>query len=457
LLHIMASRPNLLIVLADEWRKAALGRFGEDPVHTPNLDRFAEDSTVITHAVSNFPVCSPHRAMLMSGMFPWANGVTANCNSLTSPHDVGLREDLTCWSDVLASVGYRCGYIGKWHLDRPVDGDETYGEGPRRDGVVWDAYTPPGRRRHGFETWHSYGCCDRHFTPHYWVDDAPRDKPTRVDRWSPEHDTNVAIDFITRDDEQPWALVVSYNPPHMPFHEVPERYRRQYADIPPADLLTRPNVDLGTRAAVDNVASYFAMVTGIDDQIGRLLEVVGDDTLVLITSDHGEMLGSHGLMAKKTWYDESLLVPMLIRLPGTVPPGENDLLVSTPDIYPTLFGLMGFADHVPPGLHGRDLSAAVIDPAGGERPRCAVYLNLPDPHAGSSNHPRVDRRDVRGLRTHRWTYVVQREPEHRRLLYDLTADPYQLTDVLADNEDVAAGLEALLREELVRVDDPWTR
>jgi len=243
----------------------------------------------------------------------------------------------------------------------------------------------------------------------------------------------------------------------MPFHKVPEHYRRGYADDAPEDLLNRPNVDFEARDAVDAAASYFAMITGIDDQIGRLLESVGDDTLVLITSDHGEMLGSHGLMGKRTWYDEALLVPMLIRLPGRVPPGENDLLISTPDIYPTLFGLMGLADHVPSGLHGRDLSAAVIQPDWGERPRCAVYLNLPAPHADATTHPDADRRDIRGLRTHRWTYVVQRKPEHRRVLYDLAADPYQLTDVLADNEDVAVELEAMLREELTRVDDSWMR
>ena len=110
-------RPNILFVFPDQYRLQALGFRGEDPVHTPNLDAFAAESRVLTHAVSTRPVCSPYRAMLLTGQYPHKNGVVVNCNSNTSALGNYLKESTVCLSDVLAEAGYSQGYIGKWHLD----------------------------------------------------------------------------------------------------------------------------------------------------------------------------------------------------------------------------------------------------------------------------------------------------------------------------------------------------
>ncbi len=111
--------PNLVFVFPDQMRGQALGFLNEDPVLTPNLDRFAEESLVLTNAVSNYPVCSPYRAMLMTGKYAHANGVLSNCNSASAPFACELRRTDRCWSDVLKNHGYSLGYIGKWHLDAP--------------------------------------------------------------------------------------------------------------------------------------------------------------------------------------------------------------------------------------------------------------------------------------------------------------------------------------------------
>lgn len=237
--------PNLLVVIADQFRASALGCLQQDPTLTPHLDRLATEGRLLTHATSTHPVCSPARAMLLSGEYPWNNGVFRNVNSQTAPDGVGLRVESRCWSDVLADVGYRMGYIGKWHLTPPTAADEVYGEGRRDDGKVWDAWTPPDQR-HGFSFWHSHGCCDQHLHPHYWTTDAAREEPLQVDQWSAEHETDVALAFL-RDSAadvsgQPFGLVVSLNPPHQPFDELPDRFVPAYADLPEQQLLPRPNI-----------------------------------------------------------------------------------------------------------------------------------------------------------------------------------------------------------------------
>ena len=146
----MSDQPNLVFVFPDEYRSQAVGAANQDPVITPNLDAFAKESLVFTDAISNRPVCSPYRAMLFSGKYPHKNGVYGNVNSSTVQYENYLSEDERCFSDVLHDAGYAQGYIGKLHLDPPNDAAH-FTEGPRGDGRVWDSYTPPGPRRHGFD------------------------------------------------------------------------------------------------------------------------------------------------------------------------------------------------------------------------------------------------------------------------------------------------------------------
>ncbi|GAA0715326.1 sulfatase-like hydrolase/transferase [Dactylosporangium roseum] len=459
----MTAAPNLLFVIADQWRAGALGFLGEDPVLTPALDELASRSRVLTDAVSTYPVCSPCRAMLMSGQYPHRNGVPFNVNSATAP-DVGLRPETRCWSDVLSDAGFALGYIGKWHLEAPVDDDAVYGEGRRDDGKVWDAYTPP-EHRHGFDFWYSHGCCDNHAQPHFWVGDAPREEVLRVDQWSAEHETDVAVDYLRtaarhyRERAQRFALVLSYNPPHQPFDHVPDRYRGRYEGRDPRDLLRRPNVDWGTPAAAeaaDAAPLYYAAITGVDEQIGRLLAVLDDegltgDTIVVFTSDHGMQLGSHGLVYKNVPYEESMRVPFLVSWPGHIEPGHDDLLLGSPDVAATLLGLLGQAGNRPPAMQGRDLSGQLLTAGGPEtagRPEAALYIG-----PGRENL----RLDVRGLRTRTHKLIVEAPPGEplRHRLFDLVADPYERTDVAGDQPDVVASTAELLCRELDRTGDPW--
>ena len=113
------SSPNLVFIMADQWRGQAIGCLGLEPVRTPNLDKLASEGVHFTDAISSYPVSSPARGMLMTGMYPVSSKVTGNCNSNTAPYGVELPESARCWSDVLKDQGYELGYIGKWHLDSP--------------------------------------------------------------------------------------------------------------------------------------------------------------------------------------------------------------------------------------------------------------------------------------------------------------------------------------------------
>lgn len=211
-------KPNILYIFADQWRRQAVGYANEDPVKTPVIDEFSKESMVFNQALTVSPLCSPHRASLLTGKYPLSTGVYTNCKTGA---DIMLQPDEVCIGDVLKKDGYRTGYIGKWHLDLP---DRNISEHPESGAKGWDAFTPPGPKRHGFDYWYSYGAWDKHMSPHYWQDTPEK---IQVNEWSVKHETDKAIQFIENDDNHdPFALFISWNPPHSPFDDVPDQYKK---------------------------------------------------------------------------------------------------------------------------------------------------------------------------------------------------------------------------------------
>lgn len=453
--------PNLVFVFPDQMRGQALGFLREDPVFTPFLDRFATESAVLPEAVSNYPVCSPFRAMMLTGLYPHSNGVLANCNTQGALHGYELRTEARCWSDVLRETGYDLGYIGKWHLDSPhrpyVDTANNTHE------FAWNEWTPPNRR-HGFDFWYAYGTYDNHNRPEYWTTDAPRSERTVVDQWGPEHEADMAIRYIRndggdmRDPSKPFGLVVSMNPPHMPYQLVPERYLEPYDGQSTEALMNRPNVNQdgttdGGRLYRRHIRNYYAQITGVDHQFGRILDALkreglDQDTIVVFTSDHGNCLGIHEQVSKNVHYEESMRVPFLIRWPGKIQAGVDELLLSTPDIFPTLLELMGLKDHIPASVQGSS-HASILQGGSGTRPTSQLYMWVPYGSPASGR---------RGVRTHTHTLVLSTDPEAgpRTILHDNLRDPFQLENVAPENSDVVQRLiEEELRPWLNRTGDPW--
>lgn len=320
-------KTNLLYVFADQWRYHAMGFLNMDQAVTPNIDQFAADSMRFTNAYSTFPLCSPHRASLMTGKYPFNVGMWTNCK-------VGLEEKImlkpqeTCIGNVLKENGYQTGYIGKWHLDAS---ELNFSPHPKSGARGWDAYTPPGERRQGFDYWLSYGACDEHLDPHYWQEN---EEPIKPGKWSAEFETDKAIEYMEgrKEGEEPFALFLSYNPPHLPYELVPERYYQKFKDL---EVRYRENVPEEMRQIggllETQTRQYFSAVHGIDEQFGRILKYLKDNhmeenTIVVLSADHGEMLGSHGLMSKNVWYEESIHIPLMIRQTGRIMPGDQDTI-----------------------------------------------------------------------------------------------------------------------------------
>ena len=453
-------RPNLVYVFADQMRGSAMGFLGEEPVLTPNLDRLAEQSIVFTEAASNYPVCSPYRAMLMTGQFSPRNGVISNCLSRTAPYGVELKKESRCWSDVLADNGYSLGYIGKWHLEAPY---EPYIDCANNRGKQkWNEWTPPDRR-HGFSYWYGYNTYDFHMRPLYWDTDAGREGFHYVDKWGPEHEADLAIEFLEdqcgqrRDPQKPFALVVSMNPPHTPYNQHPERYIKPYEQMTDDVLCRRPNIPAAdTRWGKhyrEQIRHYYAMITGVDEQVGRIVAALdrlgmADNTLFVFTSDHGNCLGIHNHNTKNVPEEESMQIPLLVRLPGKLKPRREDLLISVPDMYPTMLGLLGLAKEIPPEIDGTDYASLLLT-GQGDRPSSQPYINI------TVEEPSRGRR---GVRTDRYTLIIDHLPnqEEHVILYDRKTDPYQLENQAEKQPDV---VERLKREELMpwlkRMGDPW--
>ncbi|MEN8157106.1 MAG: sulfatase-like hydrolase/transferase [Bacteroidota bacterium] len=449
-------RPNVLFVFADQFRAMATGYSHEDPVITPNIDALAKEGVVFNHAVSSCPVCTPFRGMLISGKFPLTTGMTRNCSDQTD--GMYLRPDPTAFGNAFKDNGYQTGYIGKWHLDDAQHAEELLGYKP--DGNRgWDTWTPPGPKRQGFEFWHAYNAYDSHEAPHYWEDNTVMIEPGK---WSPEHEADVAIGFMeSRDKQKPFLLMLSINPPHPPFGQQPEKYTSLYdeTDI----FLNRKNVSL-TGAGIlapDVVKDYFAAVTGVDDQFGRLVsylkqEGIFDNTIIVFTADHGEMMGSQGRMYKSKWYEEAVNIPLLVSYPAKMQAGAvSECQVSPVDFLPTLLGLSGL--EVPEGYDGKDLSPAFMDlhAPGQDTVFMAGYQG--DPWSMSDSSWMVN--GWRGVRTPSHTFVVVRTTAGQTCyLYDRVADRYQmdpLTAGLPEEREEFAPYYRSLKKRLVEMGDPY--
>ncbi len=461
-------KPNVILVFPDNFRAQALGFMNEDPSITPRLNQFAKESVVFTQAVSNFPLCSPFRGMMLTGQYPYSNGVQGNThvgvgdNFGGADFGIFLKENACCWSDVLKEQGYSQAFIGKWHLDAPEKPYIPSRNNPR-GGRMWNAYTPE-EKRHGFDFWYSYGAYDDHNKPMYWTNDTPRMEPFFVDQWSAEHEADIAIDYLRntngkyRDPNAPFSMVIAMNPPHEPFDQVPDKYLNQYADKTSRELNNRPNVDWDKKykdgMGPEAMKNYLGQITGVDDQFGRILDEVKaldleEDTLIVFCSDHGSCMGSNGYLTKNNHTEESMRIPMIFHWKGQLDHKFDDILFSAPDIFPTMFGLMGLEDEIPDTVEGFNYARTVQGKEGDNRPTSQLYLYTP---YGGTAFGR------RGVRTDKYTLVIDRKVGKPLdvILHDNINDPYQMVNIAKDNQDIVKQLiDDELRYWLDKTGDTW--
>ena len=475
-----AQLPNVIYVFPDQYRNQAMEFWGQDgfrdkvnfrndPVHTPNLNGFAREALVLSSAQSNCPLSSPHRGMLLTGMYPNKSGIPLNCNS-NRPIS-SLRTDVDCISDVFKKSGYDCAYFGKLHADFPTPND------PQRPGhyvedrvPAWDAYTPK-ERRHGFNYWYSYGTFDEHKNPRYWDTDGNRHDPKE---WSPLHESKVVVSYLknegnVRDPKKPFFIMVGMNPPHSPYRSLDDCMEEDfnlYKDQPLNSLLIRPNADK-KREKAESVRYYFASVTGVDRAFGQILETLKEqgldkNTIVIFASDHGETMCSQFTDdPKNSPYSESMNIPFLVRYPGHVQPRVDNLLMSAPDIMPTILGLCGLGDSIPANVQGRNWAPLFFDEkAEIERPGGALYIQNLDGDKDADGKVQTYFPSSRGYKTARYTLAFYIDKKDRKLqkslLFDDEKDPYQMNNLpLEENKEIVAELCREMGKELKAIDDPW--
>lgn len=397
----MSDRPNILFLFSDQHRGSDLGCYGNQDVLSPNLDRLAAAGVRFKNCISNAPVCVPARGSMLTGLYPLKHGAITN--------DLPVRTDLESVADVLNAAGVHTGYIGKWHL----------GGVPRNQAV-------PKENRLGFQEWNVNNCDHNYLHSFYYDEQGARHE---IDGYDAETYTSLAIDFIERNAESPWGLWLSWGPPHDPYFEVPQKYLDLYAD---KELTLRANVpnritdrvDAGQgwdRAQVEkNLHGYYAHITALDDQFGRLfqtLEKTGqlENTIIVYTSDHGDQFGSQGWTNKQLPFEESIRVPLLMWGPG-IRSGVCDDLIGLTDLPVSLLSL---ANMELSQADGEDLSSLL---AGGDATglsACYIFDLVP---CHQSAWRGTDA--WRGVRTKTHTYACHADGTPW-VLFDNEADPLQ--------------------------------
>lgn len=454
-----AKQPNLVFIMADQWRGQALGYLGQEPVITPNLDRLAAEGVSFENAVSSYPVSSPARGMLMTGQYPNKSRVLGNCNSENTPYGVELPAEARCWSDVLKDEGYALGYIGKWHLDAPYT--PYINTGNNKGKVAWNEWCPP-ERRHGFDHWIAYGTYDYHLKPMYWAADAERDDFYYVNQWGPEYEADRAIEYLEnkdgiRQNDRPFALVVSMNPPHTGYELVPQKYKDMYQQLDIEPWCQRP--DIPAKGTADGnfyrrvVKDYYACMSGVDEQVGRIVQTLKEqglweNTILVFTSDHGDCMGRHHHMGKNIYYEEAMRVPVIVSWPGKIQARRDSVTaIAFADLYPSLLSMMGLRKAIPPQVETFDLSQWIMT-GKGKQPEFQPYYWIDVPR--STTHGK------RGLRTERYTFVVEIEDGKvtDTILFDRWKDFYEMKNVAAEEPEVVDKLWKALKRWLVRTGDP---
>ena len=456
----MTERPNLLLITTDQHRWDWLGCHDTPGVATPNLDALAARGVRFTHHVTNSTVCVPARIGLATGVTPIRLGTLTN-------FDV-LPDAVPTYYQALRDSGYRVGVVGKLDLNKP---DKQNGrKGNRPDTYKW-GFTDPvevegkmhargsddGAPLGPYGWWlHEHGLFEE------FRDDAaertglalglwsrrPGDPPFRSTRWfqdSPLPSHAFEDVWIGRrscqwlrevPDEHPWHLYVSFVGPHDPF-DPPTEYADRFRDapVPPPVLDAGAGRNDATRETEwgnteDEIIAarrqYTAALAAIDDSVGDILDTLDDlglteDTVVMFSSDHGEMLGDHRLFQKHVPYEPAMRIPLIAAGPG-IATGVSEALTELIDLPPTLLELAGISPL--PDTDGRSLVSQLGDPALPHRDAVVV----------GEHHYRAIR-----SQTHKYVHYVAPNYDTDEL-YDLEADPDETTNLIDEDRQLAAEL-----------------
>ncbi|WP_409343164.1 sulfatase-like hydrolase/transferase [Paenibacillus sp. MBLB4367] len=432
-------RPNIVFILSDDQGAWAMGCAGNAEVKTPNLDRLAARGVRFDNFFCTSPVCSPARASLFTGRIPSQHGVHDWIRAgSVGPDAIEYLAGQPAYTEVLADNGYVCGLSGKWHLGDSVK--------PQKGFTHWFVHQTGG-------------------SPYY---NAPMIRDGRLYN-EPAYVTDVITDdalaFLDRQADagegRPFYLSVHYTAPHSPWlnGNHPQEVLDLYADCPgescPLDTPRHPwliKTAPGEDKPLENMRGYYASITAMDANIGRILdklEVQGltDDTLVVFMGDNGFNFGHHGVFGKgngtfpQNMYDTSVKVPAIFSQPGRIPQGAvSETMASGYDFMPTLLAYAGLSSPAADGLPGRSFLPQLLGEASAERENVVIY----DEYG-----------PVRMIRSKEWKYV-HRYPYGPHELYHLAGDPDEAANLIdaPEHRETREAMKAQLEQWFVRYVDP---
>ncbi len=421
-------KPNILFIFADQWRASAFGHKGDPNVKTPHLDKFATQNTSFDNAVSGCPVCCPYRASLMTGVYPNKHGMMTNDLCLAEMYDGPFL------AESLNKGGYQTAYLGKWHID----------------GKGRSSYVAPERRL-GFEWWKGFECThDYNYSPYYDQDDA---KPHIWKGYDADLQTDEVIRFINEDTtDKPFAMFLSWGPPHNPYETAPEKYQAMYK---PEDIILRDNVpEERAEKAREELAGYYAHCSALDAYFGRILDSLNEnghdkDTIVIFTSDHGDMLHSQKQVRKQKPWAESIHIPFYVRHPEVSEPQTHRTPIDAPDLMPTLLGLCDL--EVPQACQGIDFSKTITEQKDStiKEAFIANYVK-----GGEWSH-KLGGKEYRGLINEQYTY--SRTLDGPWLLFDNINDPLQQNNLIENQKfkDLKLKMDSKLSLRLEALEDDF--
>lgn len=391
-------KPNLLFIMTDQQRYDALRVAGNRQIKTPNLDRLASEGAFFSNAYTSCPVCAPARASIFTGCTNENTNVKDN-SAAYAKDQTGIMPMKT-FDEILSENGYTCGYFGKWHTplakgavyvnELPVSGldKSQYGRGMKKQyNDYLDKHWPKRKTKPGeyYDTLSGRPYTADPIDPQFGTSEKVKAKQSDlygVLSFPAEHSITAfhggqTIEAIRQLKDKPFSITCSFNPPHPPMVSV-KKYRDMYK---PEEMKTPQSIhDAMEHSPYRNngdrkkhpeyadeqkvkymIANYYALVTEIDDWVGKILEeleVLGlaDNTMVIFTSDHGEMLGSHGMRGKFCFYEESVHVPLIVKYPKKIQ--SNTVVneyISIIDLFATILDYMEVDPSPSDGSSLRDL------------------------------------------------------------------------------------------------------
>ncbi|MFA6831568.1 MAG: sulfatase-like hydrolase/transferase [Bacteroidaceae bacterium] len=471
-------QPNVIYIFPDQLRNYSLGFWNQgdnvshlqgavsDPTNTPAIDSLASNSVVFSHAISNHPLSSPYRGMLLTGMYPYQNGITTNCKRGRSEQ---LISEATCLTDVYSEAGYDVAYFGKCHWQ---ENEDLFDEEGNYKGTLtepgghnvneFDTYVPGGIDRHHIDYFYQL-LSDQHMNPITYSNDPTNvngkkdGEAYRPHRFSTKLESESIVRFLRnthgqRQVNKPFFITWAINPPHNPWTPASTdmEFYPQYVENgqPNFDkLLTRPNADA---VAGKHAPYYYANVSAVDHYIGDVLNELRkqglmENTIVVFSSDHGEMLGSHHLEGKNYPFIECYNIPWMIQWKGHLNHHIEDMVMSAPDIMPTLLGLSGLKDKIPEEVMGTDYAELLTNPTSKSvaRPTNAIYYG---------GHQR-------GVYNKQYMLVVVEKKGKfaEAYVYDNVNDPFQMKKLDPSKVDATPELKKELVNLLKKTRDPWVK